>query len=115
MRRDELLLLDMLNATSRIREHLSGLSREEFIASHMATDAVERQILILGEAANRVSDAVKDQHPEIPWAWLIQTRNFYAHGYSHVEPEGVWNTAQRAVGRLASALISLVPTEEEAD
>jgi uncharacterized protein with HEPN domain len=42
MRKDEVLLLDILLAARRIREHISKLTREEFRANKMASDAVER-------------------------------------------------------------------------
>lgn len=38
-------------------------------------DAVMRRILIIGEAARKVSHEIKEDHPEIPWSMIIGMRN----------------------------------------
>ena len=113
MRRDDVLLVDMQRAAQRIAEHIAGYTREQFVTEGKTRDAVERQILNLGEAANRISASFKDAHPEIPWRRLVELRNFYIHAYERVDPDGVWNTAQGLVRRVEQAIAPLVPPSEE--
>jgi len=43
--------------------------------------ATERELLIIGEAANHLSPQFRNKHPEIPWAVFIGFRNVLAHEY----------------------------------
>ena len=45
------------------------------------TLALCRLVEIIGEAANRGSQARRDRHPDIPWGGIIGLRNRLIHGY----------------------------------
>lgn len=49
-------------------------------------------VCILGEAANRVSDAGKAKYPHIPWRDAISMRNVLIHGYDIVDLDVLWAT-----------------------
>ena len=114
MRRDDVLLIDMQQACARIAEYIAGLTRRQFLEDTRTQDAVELQILILGEAASRISQAFRDSHPDFPWRRLRELRNFYIHAYERIDAEGVWNTARGLVRRVAEAVAQLIPAEETA-
>jgi len=42
--------------------------------------ATQRWIEIIGEAASRPSDEVREANPDIPWGSMIGMRNVLAHG-----------------------------------
>lgn len=42
-------------------------------------NACIKQLEIIGEAANRISDELKDTCPEIKWAEIIGLRNILIH------------------------------------
>jgi len=42
--------------------------------------ATQRWIEIIGEAASRLSDEVREANPDIPWRSMIGMRNVLAHG-----------------------------------
>jgi uncharacterized protein with HEPN domain len=77
----------------------------------MIRSAVERQLMIVGEAANHVSEEFKEKHPEIPWRQIIGQRNVLAHEYGDIKVERVWAAATINVPALLKALESLVPEE----
>ena len=60
----------------------------------MMVDAVVRELEILGEAANQVSDSMKEEHPEIPWFKMRGLRNFVIHEYFSVNEKIVWDTCK---------------------
>ena len=60
-------IFDMLRAAEKVRRFVKGMKQEEFVADEVLRDAVERNAEIIGEAARKVSEAFKNQHPEIPW------------------------------------------------
>jgi uncharacterized protein with HEPN domain len=53
--------------------------------------AVERQLLVIGEAANRVSAEFQETHPEIPWRQMIGLRNVLAYEYGEIKGDRIWN------------------------
>jgi uncharacterized protein with HEPN domain len=67
MRRDDALLLDMLLAARQICEYVAGVSLDDFRGRAMTQDAVIRQLLVLGEAAGKVSGRCKSDSPQVDW------------------------------------------------
>ena len=62
-----LYLEGMLEAASRLVSYVGGLDFESFAGVPRTVDAVARDLEILGEAAERVPDAVRERAPEIEW------------------------------------------------
>jgi len=54
--------------------------------------ALVRLIEIVGEAAARVSESVKDQLPPIPWREIVGMRNRVIHGYDAIDLDVLWDT-----------------------
>ena len=46
------------------------------------------------EAARRVSEEMKEAHPEIPWLMMIGMRNRVIHMYAGVDMDLVWVTVR---------------------
>jgi uncharacterized protein with HEPN domain len=53
-------------------------------------DAILRNLEIIGEASHKISDAVKIQFPEIPWADMYRTRNIISHQYFGIDSDIIW-------------------------
>src|SRR5438309_10533422 len=104
MRSDNQYLLDITEAANRISEYISGVERRDFLGHNMMKAAVVREIEIIGEAASRISQSLKDAHPEVPWKDLAQLRNFYIHVYDRVKYERVWATANNQIPRILAAV-----------
>jgi uncharacterized protein with HEPN domain len=41
----------------------------------MVRYAVERQLMVIGKAANHISEKFQHEHPEIPWCQMVGQRN----------------------------------------
>ena len=98
--RDFAYLWDMREEARQIAEFLNGVSKDEFIADKRIRYAVERSLMIIGEAANHVSDTFKFAHPEIPWLQIIGQRNILAHEYGDIKADRIWSTAVLDLPRL---------------
>ncbi len=59
-------LWDMREAAKEIVAFVKGIQYAEFIQNRMIRYAVERQLLVIGEAANHVSARFQEAHPELP-------------------------------------------------
>jgi uncharacterized protein with HEPN domain len=53
---------------------------------------VIREFEIIGEAVSKLTPALKDDYPDIPWQDIKDFRNLMAHEYFGVDLEIVWNT-----------------------
>ncbi|HLJ56920.1 MAG TPA: HepT-like ribonuclease domain-containing protein [Chthonomonadaceae bacterium] len=113
MRRDSHLLEDIRLAAEDIAAYTAGMRLADFLGDSKTQAAVERQLIIVGEAANRLSAEFRAQHPEIPWKRLTQIRNFYVHGYERLRPEDVWRTAKRFIPGVGRVVAALIPPDED--
>lgn len=109
--RDAALVWDMKEAAGDVLEFIQGVSFVEFTRDKKLRHAVERDLMVIGEAASRVSQAFRDQHPEIPWAGMIGQRNVLAHEYGEVLVERVWRVASQRLPDLLRALDALALPE----
>jgi uncharacterized protein with HEPN domain len=64
---------------------LGNASREELGRNRVVQLALTRLVEIVGEAGNRVSKAMQQKTPEIPWPQIIGMRNRLIHGYDVID------------------------------
>ncbi len=102
-------LWDMLQAARRLQKFTVDLSYEAYLESILVQSAVERQLEILGEAARRMSDAFRQEHPEIPWSSIIGQRNVIAHQYDDIDLEQLWSVVTSSLPKLIAQLEPLIP------
>lgn len=65
------------------------MDRVSLTADRRTQAAVLYEIVVIGEAANRLSDNFRCQHPNIPWKEIIGMRNILAHQYDKVDADEV--------------------------
>jgi hypothetical protein len=70
------------------------------MASDILQDAVVRNLEIIGETTKRLSDACRQQHPQIPWRQMAGMRDVLIHAYDRVDLEEVWITAPLLMGMM---------------
>ena len=89
-----LLLDDIQSAINIILEFTKGMTLEMYESDIKTRFAVERNFEIIGEAAARISEDFKMDHPEIEWRILKDFRNFIVHEYFGINNEIIWDTIQ---------------------
>ncbi|HEY8666670.1 MAG TPA: HepT-like ribonuclease domain-containing protein [Tepidisphaeraceae bacterium] len=97
-------LWDMLDAALEIRQLVAGVDEEAYYNQRVLQLANERLVEIIGEAAHKVSDAVKVAHTEIPWRPIISQRHILAHEYNAIIQERIWRVATVHVPELIELL-----------
>ncbi len=105
--RDLSYLIDMAHACRDIMEFVSGVTYEQFENEKMRKLATERQLEVLGEAANHVSKVTQERFENIEWAKIIGLRNKLAHDYGEILAQRVWNIVQNNVSALYRQLIAI--------
>jgi uncharacterized protein with HEPN domain len=91
--RDRLHLEHIIDAAEAIVLYTTG-GREAFFEDRMIRDAVTRNLEVIGEASNRLSPALRDRTPEIPWRRIAGLRDIVIHQYDYVDYNEVWNVVE---------------------
>ena len=107
--RDLAYLWDMREESRQIATFIKGIPYSRFVKNNMIRYAVERSLMIIGEAANHVSVEFQDDHPEIAWRQIIGLRNILAHEYGDIKVDRIWSSAANNVPFLLSELEKLLP------
>ncbi len=113
--RDRGALLDMLEQCRGIVTAVEGQSFQAYCADDNLRYALERRIEIIGEAAKRISDSLKNEHPELPWQKIMAMRNILAHEYGEVEDEIIWRVTQTHIPVLTRQLQEIIAVLSEQD
>lgn len=89
-RTPHLLLDDILNSANKISEYTRGISYEEFLLDNKTIDAVIRNFEIIGEAAGRLPEEIKDTYQSIDWHRIQGFRNRIVHANYGYDYQTVW-------------------------
>ncbi|HEX6686055.1 MAG TPA: HepT-like ribonuclease domain-containing protein [Candidatus Limnocylindrales bacterium] len=104
MRRDLLLLREMIHAASRIREVIGDLDADDLGADALRRDAVLWNYTVLGEASSQVSGELKETHPGVGWAQPTRLRNRIVHGYWATDLHILHDTASEDLPKMIDQL-----------
>lgn len=107
MKSVEILIQDMIHAIRTIQEFQIP-DYSSFLEDEKTQDAVMYNLIILGEAANRIPPEYQDAHPAIPWTSIIGTRNVIVHGYDQIKLQIVWDIVSKNLNDLKRLLEELL-------
>lgn len=114
MQRDPQFLLDMLQSANLIMSYINQCGKDEFIANIQLQDSVIRRLLIIAEAARRVSATTRQSLPNIAWQEINGMRNRLVHEYDDVNLDIVWDVIQSEIPSLIEQLKLHIPPESSA-
>ncbi|MBN2018978.1 MAG: DUF86 domain-containing protein [Sedimentisphaerales bacterium] len=90
---DKVRLRHMLDAALEIRQYVQSATREDLNRDPKLVHSLVHLLEIIGEAANQISDELKDKTPDIPWFIIIGMRNRLIHVYFDIDLNVVWSTS----------------------
>lgn len=105
----DLRVRDIIGAVDRIGRYTDGMTQEQFARDEKTVEAVCFALVVIGEAASRVSEDDQDRAPEVPWRKMRAMRNIAVHEYFGLDVETLWLTATRDVPALRPVLAALTP------
>jgi uncharacterized protein with HEPN domain len=75
------------------------------LASSLIQDAVLRNLQVLAESTQHLSDEFKTRHPEIEWYKISGLRNILVHDYLGIDIETVWVMIGEQLTTLKNAVL----------
>lgn len=93
--RDRERLQHMIEAIDRIMRYTDNKSYEDLVNDDMMYYAVVKNIEIIGEAANMLTNDFQDIHPETPWKMVKGMRNYIVHEYFQIDNTVVWDVVTK--------------------
>jgi len=105
---DKARLKHILDAINAVEEYTRGVSFEDFRRSSEKTFATVKQLEIIGEAANRITEESRELGHEIEWSKIIGLRNILVHDYYIIDHSIIWEIVEDELARLKSNIETLI-------
>lgn len=109
MRRSDIdLINDIKNSIKSIEEYLNELeNKEKFLSDIRMQKLMIHEIMIIGEAATKISIETKNNYPNINWREISDMRNFLIHEYFEISNNIIWETANKDIPKLKESIYSI--------
>jgi uncharacterized protein with HEPN domain len=91
---------DILDGMNKAETLLEGVSYTQFENDFRINFAVVRALEIIGEAAKRLPEDLRQSYPDIPWKGMTGMRDRIIHGYDNVDLEIVWDVVKRDIPQI---------------
>jgi len=103
----------MKTALDKIERQMDDVDYSRFLTDVHIADSVAMQFLVLGEAANKLSEDLKSEHPEIAWRKIVGLRHLIAHEYEKLDPDRLWDLATEYAIALSAELPLPPPLDDD--
>ncbi len=91
---DKARLQHIYDAIKEIENYIAKSSFEDFQSNSMMQFATVKQLEIIGEASNLLTEHFKRLYKEIEWREIIGLRNILIHEYFGIDTKIVWDILQ---------------------
>jgi uncharacterized protein with HEPN domain len=93
-------LRHILEEADYLIQHSRGLSKIDFLADETLRRAFVRSLEIIGEAAKKVPEGMRQKYPQVEWRLIAGMRDRLIHGYFGVDFDIVWDVVANKVPAL---------------
>ncbi len=104
MKDDRLYLIHISECIERIESYVGRSDKQDFMDSTFLQDAVIRNLQVLAESTQRLSDDLKETESGIDWFEIGGIRNVLVHDYLGIDAERVWNILEKDLPALREAV-----------
>lgn len=87
---DRQRLLHILDAINEIQSYTENIAIQSFLENSMMRFACVKQIEIIGEAANYISQETKNLFTDTEWRQIIGMRHVLVHEYFGIDFNLIW-------------------------
>jgi uncharacterized protein with HEPN domain len=108
---EELYLQDIVKSIADVERFLAGVEEPKFLKDEILQNAVLMKLVVIGEAATRVSDETRKRNPDVEWKSIIGFRNISVHAYFSVKWDIVWETATNDLEILHNQVLRILQND----
>ena len=113
MRRNHRLYLeDILESAINIRNYVGDRSFDELIKDRLRIDAIIRNFEIIGEAAGKIPENIRETYPSVEWRKIADFRNVLAHEYFQIDFEIMWDIITNKLPGLITKIKEMLEREQ---
>jgi len=109
---DKVRLQHILDAIFEIENYLLNTDFSVFMENSMMRFACIKQMEIIGEASNHISDDTKAKFSTIEWDQIVGLRNVFVHEYFGVDSSLVWEIIKNDLPDLKVKVIEIIDAIE---
>lgn len=106
-------ITDIVVACEDVLAFTNGVDFDTFISDRRTYQATLWNIRLIGEAAAKLPNGLKDAHPKIPWSAMVGMRHHLTHGYANTDDQVVWDTIKNDIPRLLADLREILQRIDE--
>jgi uncharacterized protein with HEPN domain len=103
---DQVYIAHMLECIGRVLTYTAG-DESVFRQSQLVQDAVIRNLQVMAESSQRLSDATKVIAPDVPWRSISGFRNIMVHDYLGLDLDVIWSVVSLELPALEKALTKI--------
>jgi len=102
-------LSDMLDRASFVRQYMMDKSLEDLSNERPIRSAVERELMVLGEAMYQLHRHFPEMAEQIDsWKKIIHFRHILVHGYDSLNMRVIWEVIQNKLDPLIKQIEALL-------
>lgn len=110
--KDIIRLKHIIDACSKIKEYVNKY-HETGDKSDLLSEAIERNLIVIGEAVRCLTDNLKNKNDQVPWQSIIGFRHMLVHEYHHIDKEILWDIAEIKIPELTVWIEKILKKLEE--
>lgn len=99
---------DIINAITKTEQFIGKMTFEDFEEDEKTIFAVVRALEIIGEAAKKLPESLKNKYPKIPWREISGMRNKLIHEYFGVNLRVVWDTVKKDIPTIKPFFLEII-------
>ena len=105
---DKARLHHIYEALIEIEKYIKDSQFQDFAENSMMRFACIKQMEIIGEACNHLTQDTKDDSPSIEWKQIIGMRNVFVHEYFGIDYSLVWEIIKNDLPEFKSKIIEIL-------
>lgn len=107
MKDDSIYLLHILECIDKINQYTSD-GRAAFMTSTIIQDAVIRNLQVLAESSQNISDSLKQKYSTVDWKSISGFRNVVVHDYLGLDMEKMWDIVEQDIPNMKTTISKML-------
>ena len=108
---DKALLQHIIGSAKEIESYIKDITEDGFRNSSLIHFATIKQLEIIGEASNHISEDLQQSYQHIPWPLNFGLRNFLVHEYFNIDLQIVWKIVTTDLPNFKNQILELYQNE----